>query len=141
MHSNIGHDAIVRSIIVQDAIVHSIIVHHAIGRSIIVQDAIVHNIIVHHAIGRSIIVHSPTVHSIIVQDAIAHSVALHDAICRSQLLMTLYCSESSLAIPIIHPIVMIFEHSDKQKDWNYTEKKDLIDSIKWEYWIFFNWIN
>ena len=23
----------------------------------------------------------------------------------------------------------------------YTEKKDLIDSIKWEYWIFFNWIN
>ena len=23
----------------------------------------------------------------------------------------------------------------------YTEKKDLIDSIKWEHWIFFNWIN
>ena len=24
---------------------------------------------------------------------------------------------------------------------HYTEKKDLIDAIKWENWIFFNWIN
>ena len=34
---------------------------------------------------------------------------------------------------------MVAGHADP--DLCHTEKKDLIDSIKWEYWIFFNWIN
>ena len=44
------HNAIVRSVIVNDVIVHSIIVHNAIVHSIIVHNAIVHSIIVHNII-------------------------------------------------------------------------------------------
>ena len=36
-------------------------------------------------------------------------------------------------------ILWNFEFFEK-RTW-YTEKKELIHSIKWDYWIFFNWIN